>query len=194
MGSDALHKVIAAAVEHLRTPSMDRAEEEARKLADRYRLTLEESGWDMEVSYPYPKHNNAEFKVMAARRNMALRLTTADVARNGGLYSRRPNTPNYRAWNPKAIEHLVSEARDNASQQYDAFIAKLAGKIEADGPVVEAILTGEHIWGHSILTVCHADGSVHKWRTEMIINVSKLGTLFNQWPTRKLKPTTRKAA
>ena len=39
----------------------------------------------------------------------------------------------------------------------------------------------------------HADGTTHQWRTEMIINVSKLGALFNQWPTRKLKPAKRKA-
>lgn len=186
--------IIAGAVEHLKEPAMDRAEQSTRSLAENYRTTMEEAGWDLEIAHPYPKHNRADYKVMVARRNMAQRLTKLDVARNGGIHSRTPNSPNYRTWNLDAIEHLVTEARELAAQQYEAFIAKLVDKVEADGPVVEAILTGEHVWGRSILTVCHADGGVHKWRTEMIINTSKLGTLFNQWPTRKIKPVSRKSA
>ena len=145
---------------------MERAEEATRSLAERYQITLEAAGWDLEVAYPYPSsthHSSADFHAMKARRNMAQRLSKYDTERNG--VSRRPRTPNYRIWDPEGVEALV----------------------------VEAILTGEHVWGHSILTVCHADGTTHQWRTEMIINVSKLGALFNQWPTRKLKPAKRKA-
>lgn len=186
--------IISAAVSHLKEPSMERAEEATRSLAERYQITLEAAGWDLEVAYPYPSsthHSSADFHAMKARRNMAQRLSKYDTERNG--VSRRPRTPNYRIWDPEGVEALVVQAREQAAHQYDAFVAKLVDKVEADGPVVEAILTGEHVWGHSILTVCHADGTTHQWRTEMIINVSKLGTLFNQWPTRKLKPAKRKA-
>lgn len=186
--------IISAAVSHLKEPSMERAEEAARSLAERYMIGLEAAGWDVNVAYPMPKStmSRLDYQPLMARHNLAKRLTTYDNERNGGC--RNPRAPHYRTWSPEAVERLAAEAREQAAHQYDAFVAKLVGKVEADGPVVEAILTGEHVWGHSILTVCHADGTTHQWRTEMIINVSKLGTLFNQWPTRKLKPAKRKAA
>lgn len=189
-------EIIGGAVAHLREPAMQRAEEECRNQVEHYRLALAASDWDLEVAYPYPdsmRVGGGEFRSMVARRNMAQRLTTPDAGRNS-QFCRRPRDPHYRTWSPEAVEQLVTQARELAAQQYEAFIAKLVGKVEADGPVVEAILTGEHVWGRSILTVCHADGSVHKWHTEMIINTSKLGTLFNQWPTRKIKSASRKAA
>lgn len=189
-------KIISAAVAHLKEPAMQRAEEECRKQVERYRVALESADWDLEAIYPYPdsmRVGAAEFRAMVARRNMAQRLSTPDGDRNGP-FCRRPSDPHYRTWSPEAVEQVVTQARELAAQQYEAFIAKLVGKVAADGPVIEAILTGEHVWGYSVLTVCHADGSVHKWRTEMIINTSKLGTLFNQWPTRKIKSAGRKAA
>lgn len=185
--------IISAAVSHLKEPAMERAEEAARNLAERYMIGLEAAGWDVNVAYPMPKStmSRIDYQPLMARHNLAKRLTTYDNERNGGC--RNPRAPHYRTWSPEAVERLAAEAREQAAHQYDAFVAKLVDKVEADGPVVEAILTGEHVWGHSILTVCHADGTTHQWRTEMIINVSKLGTLFNQWPTRKLKPAKRKA-
>ncbi|WCH25145.1 hypothetical protein [Aeromonas salmonicida] len=190
--------MIAAAVEHLKEPALERAEEATIALAERYQTALKEANWDLEVAFPHPdaaRHSLADYQSIRARHNMAARLTCHDTTRNP--ISRRMKDPHYRMWSPDSVAALVREARDLAAQQYDTFIAKLAMKIEQDGPVVEVFLTGSHVWGHSTLTVIHADGSVHKWRTEMIINVSKLGTLFNQWPTRKLKPASpvkRKAA
>jgi hypothetical protein len=68
--------------------------------------------------------------------------------------------------------------------QYTAFIQKLEGKV---GAHTAAALDGSHVWGFSILTVTKADGTVEKWKTEQIINVSVLGKVFNQWPSRKVK-------
>ncbi|MFM5095052.1 hypothetical protein ACEUCJ_15290 [Aeromonas rivipollensis] len=185
--------IIAAAIEHLRTPAMDRAEQQTRAMAEQYRITLEAADWDLNVAYPYPNSGmgRANYQQALGRRNMAQRLARQDDARTGTRL--RQSDPLYRTWEPDEVERLVKQARELASLQYDQFIAKLAGKVEQDGPVVEAVLTGEHVWGRSTLTVVHADGSTHQWHTSMIINVSKLGTLFNQWPTRKAKPAKRKA-
>jgi hypothetical protein len=30
-------------------------------------------------------------------------------------------------------------------------------------------------------------GTVERWKTQQIVNVSRLGKLFNQWPTRQLQ-------
>ncbi len=37
--------IISAAVSHLKEPSMERAEEATRSLAERYQITLEAAGW-----------------------------------------------------------------------------------------------------------------------------------------------------
>jgi hypothetical protein len=51
----------------------------------------------------------------------------------------------------------------------------------------DASITGTHIWGHSVLTVTLPNGTVERWKTQQIVNQSKLGLLFNQWPSRKMK-------
>jgi hypothetical protein len=81
-------------------------------------------------------------------------------------------------------EKFVQEARENAAFQYEAYVAKLNKKI---GPAKSASLTGNHVWGYSFLTVVTESGETQIWKTQMIVNVSKLGKLFNQFPTRKVK-------
>lgn len=79
---------------------------------------------------------------------------------------------------------FVLDARANAAAQYDAFVAKLNAKI---GPVTSAKLTGNHVWDFSNLEVVTEAGETQVWRTQTIINVSKLGKVFNQFPTRQIK-------
>ena len=43
------------------------------------------------------------------------------------------------------------------------------------------------MWGYSVLTVTKEDGSVERWKTQQIMNISVLGLLFAQWPSRKMK-------
>jgi len=84
---------------------------------------------------------------------------------------------------------FIKSACENAAFQYDAFIAKLDKKI---GEAVSAELSGNHVWSFSVLTVEKADGSIEHWKTQMIINFSKLGKMFNQFPTRKIKIKIKK--
>lgn len=80
---------------------------------------------------------------------------------------------------------FIREAKENAAEQYDAFVAKMTEKI-GDG-VVEAILSGNHVWSYSILHISKANGEIERWKTQSILNVSKLGKVFNQFPSRKTK-------
>ena len=81
------------------------------------------------------------------------------------------------------IARFIKNSKEEAAAQYDAFVAKLIRKI---GVVETAELTGNHVWSYSYLNVTKADGTKESWKTQMIVNVSKLGKLFNQWPTRKV--------
>lgn len=85
---------------------------------------------------------------------------------------------------PEKVEKFVKEAEEDAAKEYDLFVAKLEEKI---GACVSAELAGNHVWSHSILTVTKQDGTGERWKTQMILNVSKYGKVFNQFPTRKVK-------
>jgi len=85
--------------------------------------------------------------------------------------------PHYVIITDKKIEKFINDSRKDASEQYDASVAKLVKKI---GPVTDATLDGDHVWNYSILTVAKENGQIERWKTQMIINVSKLGKLFNQ--------------
>ena len=95
----------------------------------------------------------------------------------------RPNSPCYAGVIDTKVEEYVADARKDAAAQYDSFIAKLNAKI---GPATVARLEGNHVWSYSFLFVETASGS-QCWKTQMIINRSKLGKLFNQFPSRKVK-------
>lgn len=83
-------------------------------------------------------------------------------------------TADHRAAYLKVVEQ-------QANDDVDAFIAKMVTYI---GEVETAELTGQ-LWAYSNLTVTK-DGEKQVHRTRCIINVSKYGKLFNQWPTRRI--------
>lgn len=175
---------VTAAVLPLKGAAQDRAEQETRSLVERYAAKLAEHGDDIRAAFPYPnsgKVGREEYRKMKARHDTAHRITKD---KPGTRYIGSMRDPHYRVIDDEQVEKFVQTARDFAAQQYDAFVMKLVGKI---GDVTKASLSGSHVWGYSVLTVAKADGSVEKWQTQQIVNQSVLGTLFNQWPTRKLK-------
>ncbi len=170
---------IAAAVEPLRSAAMDRAEQFARSYAARLVAELEAAGWDAEISAPYPnstRMSRPDYIAAKVHYEMVRRFT-----KGTSTYCRRPNDPDVREVNPEAIERFALEARREADAQYSAFIAKLEAKI---GEHTSADLWGNHVWDYSILTVETPQGR-QNWKTQQIVNVSKLGKVFNQWPTRQ---------
>ena len=180
---------ITAAVMPLKDAAIGRAEREARDLIAHIWAKIVEAGRDLNAAAPYPnslRDGRNAYIAKKNRRALWSRLTKRDESVRATY---RMNEPVIVVQNVEAEERFVSEMREQAGLQYDAFVAKLCAKI---GDVVSAELSGSHVWGYSVLTVTKADGSVERWQTQQIVNQSVLGTLFNQWPTRQLK--TRKAA
>jgi len=154
---------IASAVEPLRTSAIERARKEASDYAERVFAKHAEDP----TYHAYPRNSwSREYAVQKARYHRFRALTT-----NGER-------------DDKKVVNFIDDAAERASQQYTIFIQKLESKV---GIHIAATLTGDHVWGHSILTITKADGLVEKWKTQQIINVSVLGKFFHQWPTRKLK-------
>jgi len=84
--------------------------------------------------------------------------------------------------NEAGIASLIEQTERDAAASFDAYVAKLTGKVgECDSASVVGAL-----WEGSILTVTKGE-KTERWTTKQIINVSCLGKLFNQWPTRLAK-------
>jgi hypothetical protein len=78
----------------------------------------------------------------------------------------------------------VEEQAKMADARYEAWIFKLIAKVGKR--VVWADMKGNP-WTGSTLNVETEDGEKQTWNTQMILNTSKLGKLFNQFPTRRAK-------
>lgn len=170
---------IETAVAPLRIDACERAERYARKLAGSIATKLAAANHDLRIAAPYPNSRlpRLQFAVLYADYRLIQSLTTW---RKSGIGMHEPC---YADMNPEAVEAFVREARFNAAAQYDLFITKLNKKI---GPTTSARLEGNHVWSHSFLHVETPTGP-QCWKTQMIINISKLGKVFNQYPTRKVK-------
>lgn len=169
---------IEAAVAPLKADALSRANMNAREMVAKYAAALAEMGG---ARYPYPSsrgHNRESYARALAQYNVMNSLTTPLKA------SHRVGEPVLCEIDPTKVERFVQNAMDAAGLAYDAFVAKLVSKV---GEVESAELTGNHVWGYSVLKVAKAGGVVESWKTQQIVNVSKLGLLFNQWPTRKMK-------
>lgn len=171
---------VAAAVLPLRTEAIERAEADARDHVARLVGALEAAGWNLDAVAPRPNslRDSREKYLSAQRRRGQFSAVTTFVAATS-----RYGEPELRARCPEREARFIEAAKEAAGVQYDAFVAKLVEKV---GACDAAAISGSHVWGHSILTVTKGD-QVEKWKTQQIVNVSKLGTLFNQWPSRKMR-------
>jgi hypothetical protein len=163
---------VAAAVEPFRAAAVARAMERAREIAE---ILLARFATHPE-NFAVPKltfTNKREHAIASSNRATLYAITAPDDS-SGRRKRVRSET---------GIERFVVEAGENAGAQYTAFILKLELKV---GKCDAATLEGDHVWGHSTLTVTKGEQS-ETWITHQIINVSKLGKVFNQWPSRKVK-------
>jgi hypothetical protein len=175
---------IVIAVEPLKSDAVDRAEKEARKLVEKIKKDLADNNNDLEIVAPYPKTVGP-----GALWGEAFHIALAKRKLYGSLVSHRKGSrsfhePDYVDIHGPYVDKFIENAKEDAAFQYKQFIHKLIKKV---GEVKTASLSGNHVWGYSILSVTLSDGSEQKWKTQQIVNVSKLGKLFNQWPTRKMK-------
>jgi hypothetical protein len=176
---------IELAVAPLKEAALERAEKETREFVEKTRQELAAAGDDLTAIAPYPSMHESNSYGMAYhmkryRHNLVMSFTKSKERHQSYTTSK----PYYVEIEPAKVEKLVERRKREAAEQYDEFVAKLIGKI---GHVKAAELTGSHVWAYSTLTVTKLDGSVERWKTQQIVNVSKLGKHFNQWPTRKVK-------
>lgn len=171
--------IIRAAVEPLRAEAIDRAERAALRWTQDTTEEISAAGGDIEQVAPRPhgRMSREEYRAASARRAAVLGIAR-DVANVVGRMRRVVVV------DPTLVDRLIEQTRDEASASFDAYVAKLAGKL---GAIRSASICGATLWHGSTLTVETEEGETQRWRTQQICNVSGLGRPFNQWPTRRLK-------
>lgn len=174
--------LIAKVVAPLKNDAMDKAEQFARAIIADVAKQLKEAGNDLEKCAPYPSSLNygsrGEYMAKLAKYTLFHKLCRSRAS------SRSMHDPNFADMDSNYKAKYIKEAREDAAFQYEAFIIKLDKKV---GPVSAALLEGNHVWGYSFLTVRIPSDAVQIWKTQHILNVSKLGKVFNQFPTRQVK-------
>lgn len=171
---------IAEAVRPLKDDAVKAAVQWADARIEYVRAEMEKAGWDREVAAPHPRGNLSRLEYMKAKHRYQL----FHAVTKGREATRRSHDPDFADMSPEGCERFIDECKEQAAAQYEAFVEKLVYKI---GETTSAKLEGNHVWARSVLTVTKPDGSVEKWKTQQITNVSKLGKYFPQWPSRKLK-------
>lgn len=172
---------IEAAVAPLKTEAIQRAEQYATNEVRHMEEALKAVDYCLDVVAPRPESTAGRFKYLSmhAIRQAYQSITKRDPARVNYM----PHSPHYVLVDAKGVAKFVADAKENAAFQYDAFVAKLNRKI---GPAISAQLEGNHVWSFSILHVVTEAGE-QRWKTHMILNQSKYGKIFNQFPTRLMK-------
>lgn len=169
------HPVYLAVIP-FRTLAMDRAEELNREQAMAMYAELEANGWDQNKVAPYPR-SGGDYFIQLGRYELCTSITKWVKS------VRNPNEPCIVEKDDIRLVKYIEECRYAAALQYDTFTIKLVDKI---GECTAATISGNHVWTESFLTVTKNTGT-EVWKTKMILNWSKYGKPFHQWPSRKIK-------
>ena len=169
---------IAAAVSPMKEAAVARSVAAATQRVTEVLRALEAVEMQIDAYAPYPNSGvgRVAYKQALAKRHFAESITTYTEG------SSRPGARLPRKHSETNVARFMLTVAEIAGSEFDAYVEKLEGKV---GECAAAEVRG-YVWDGSILTVTKADGSVERWSTQMIVNCSVLGKLFNQWPTRKL--------
>lgn len=170
---------IALAVQPRRQAAIDRALDCARGYVRHVEARLMEHGMNIDAAFPRPKHTMSRRDYVATQN---LRSSAARLVRNLPKQSYRPDEPTIVVMDADNISRFFDSVYRDAAAQFDDYVAKLESKV---GKADEAVIDDSPLWNGSVLTVRVA-GEIQRWKTKMIVNVSCLGKLFNQFPTRRM--------
>ena len=180
--SEMSQEIIANAVAPLKALATEKAIRLANELIADVVADFAAHGWDLLKCAPYPNSGigRSAYKAAIAKHNLyqliARRVEVSSWRKNGDLDLFNKSE--------ESEDLYVKRCVANAAQDFDMYVGKLCVKT---GEVTSASLeVSSSVWGSSVLTVTKPDGSV-RWKTQMIINCSVLGKVFNQWPTRLVK-------
>jgi hypothetical protein len=179
----ATHQVISAQLEPYKAECIERAERAYLDYIERVIKPALEAG-EYNINKIAPRPNGMRDSRASYLQKQRYRAEIDSLTERVPSESMSVCAPEIVKLSDERIARRVQQTREAMDADFDGYVNKLSAKI-GEG-VVSAEITGK-LWDYSTLTVTKNDGSVERWRTQQIINVSCLGKLFNQWPTRLSK-------
>jgi hypothetical protein len=175
---------VALAILPLMLKAQDEREREERDDIAKLKAELEANDMDANKVAPYPKHGayDSAHYLAKGKYDFCHRVAKTDYDRKwvkGSCFVKLDE---------EMIARYIERARDEAGFEFELFVYKLCAKV---GSVQTAELDTEYdtshgyaLWIRSKLTVTKAEGA-EVWNTKRILNRSKYGRPFYQYPTRK---------
>jgi len=181
VSSESLIKVLK---EHMQE-YIDRAVEMQKEHIEHLAKELKKVGWDLDKLHEqasWRQHGRDEHRRLTNNRSTYLNIFDVDSHidrsyRNPGQTG-EPHTKLKRS--PKKEKHVLEATAAGAKASYLEWVDKMIDKIGK--PVAKAKMDGNP-WHGSMLDVETDDGEKQSWHTKMILNFSKYGTMFNQFPS-----------
>ena len=190
-------QIIKAAIEPMRQAAIEYSKGRAAAEVESAIRALDKTDWDLtpivNQRLRFVRGNVGEYQRRQIAGQMFKAITAQDVKRINDLPSAVKRirdysiVPDYRLRDEDREEHFIEMSAKDAEQSFDAYAAKMVGKIGEDVMAAELKCGSGNVWTRSTLIVTRKDGSVEKWNTSMIVNFSVHGKMFNQFPTRKAK-------
>ncbi len=169
---------------------------------DQLKKTLDAANGDINKTHPYPSSSQSRKSYVQAKNEYSFAHAVTEepplgkapydewVSYGGGekFLTRRQSymvgAPRYVQMKQSAYDSSEKNAIRDANVEVDSYICKLVGKIGKEKDICSVAYEGR-LWFGSLLTVDCADEK-QVWKTKCILNVSVLGNVFNQWPTRRV--------
>lgn len=154
---------------------------------DTFAAELAADGMDARIRFSYPEGScsKATYLRQKARYDYCMKYTQSTLKFSRGAHGPDPRA--FRYTREELDSLFEAEAWKQAEGAVSGYSEKLGAKIDETGETVVGVKYqgGADVWGFSHVLVSTTAGQ-QVWRTRMILNTSCLGTLFNQWPTRRI--------
>jgi len=186
----AVQDKVKTAIAPVRNQLRDALHDQITRYVTKLETDMKAANWDLDKALPRPRGSMSK----AAYRQATDARTSAQhwlepVNRSCSMAD--PNTMKFKEEPAARAKTIAANAERLADESFAEYAHKLTGKITEEAKGREVVSVGHrgdgNVWGWSTLTAKLNDGTTIDFKTRQIINVSSLGKLFNQWPTRIAK-------
>lgn len=154
-------EILAGEMQHVLVDAVTACVNAGKKLIEHVKQRLTENGMSLTAAF-----SDKDVK------NMAFRLTNYKDSFDFDV----------RVFSDELESRYLELCKRSAEDSFAGFVAKMVLKL--GDKEIDSVKCVGRIWDHCTVTIHCKNGETVTMRTQIIVNCSKNGKLFNQWPTR----------